>query len=132
MIGPTDPNPILPVPPAQQKKPDEVQAMDVRVLMVKPLAVNGFQVTNVPLTLEMEMTRGTTVKDSFPVPIAMQKVALLHTTEVTVLIVIPLGVNGVHVVPGDADPVLEKIVEPVAVVPDTKQTGCAVVLGQTI
>jgi hypothetical protein len=123
----------LPVPPAQQKKPDEVHAMDVKVLMVKPppLAVNGFQVTTVPLTFEMEMIRGTTVTGSLPVPIAMQKVVLLHTTDVMVLIVMPVWVKAVHVVPAN-DPVLEKIVAPVAVVPEMKQIGCAVALGQTI
>ena len=34
--------------------------------------------------------------------------------------------------PGDAEPVLEKIVAPVDVVPMTKQIGWAVALGQTI
>ena len=40
--------------------------------------------------------------------------------------------NAVQVVPGDAEPVFEMIVAPVAVVPMTKQMGCAVALGQTI
>jgi hypothetical protein len=132
MIGPTDPDPILPVPPAQQKKPDEVQAMEVKVLMVKPLGVNGFHVTTLPLTFVIEMTRGTTVVGSLPVPIATQKVVLLHTTDVMVLIVMPVWVKAVHVVPGADDPVLEKIVAPVAVVPEMKQIGCAVALRQTI
>jgi hypothetical protein len=39
MIGLTEPNPIFPVPLAQQKKPDVVQAIEVNVLIVKPLAV---------------------------------------------------------------------------------------------
>jgi hypothetical protein len=37
--GPTEPVPIFPVPPAQQKSPDVVHARVVKVLMVNPLAL---------------------------------------------------------------------------------------------
>lgn len=39
MSGPTDPDPIFPVPPAQQKSPDVVHARVVKLLIVKVLVV---------------------------------------------------------------------------------------------
>jgi len=36
-IGPTEPEPIFPVPLAQQKLPEVVHATEVKVLIVKPL-----------------------------------------------------------------------------------------------
>jgi len=132
MIGPTDPEPIFPVPLAQQKLPEVVQAIEVKVLMVNPLAVKGFHVTVVPLMLVIEMTTGTRLELTVPVPMAMQNEVLLQTREAIVLIVTPLWVNAVQVVPGADDPVLEKMVDPPEVTPLTKQTGWAELLGQTI
>jgi hypothetical protein len=133
MIGPTDPLPIFPVPLAQQKKPDVVQAIEVNVLIVNPLAVKDFQVTVLPLTLVIEAINGPTEPAPIlPVPMAMQKVVLLQTIEENVLAVMPVWVKAVHVVPGADDPVLEKMVTAAEVVPMTKQIGRAVALGHTM
>ena len=129
MSGPTDPDPIFPVPPAQQKSPEVVHARVVKVLIVNPLALYGFQVTVVPLTLVIEMISGLVVELTVPVPIAMQNVDELHTREVSVFMVIPLCVNAFQVV---VDPVLEMIVAALDVVPIAKQTGVLEVLGQVI
>jgi len=100
--------------------------------MVKPLALNGFQVTVVPLTEVIVTTTGTRLELTVPVPIAAQNVVVPQVSDAIVLMVTPLWVNEVHVVPGDAEPVFEKIVAPLEVVPLTKQIGCVEELGQTI
>lgn len=108
--------------------PVVVHAIPVNAVGVKPLAVYGCQV----VPFEREMISGTTVEGSLPVPMAQHAVLALHTIEVRVLVVMPLWVKAVHVVPGEADPVLAMIVAAVAdVVPMAKQTGCAETLGHT-
>lgn len=93
--------------------------------------MNGFQVTVVPLTLVIVIATGTRLELTVPVPTATQNVVLLQVICTMVLIVMPLWVKAVQVVPGDEDPVFEKIVDPLEVVPVTKQSGCAVELGHT-
>ena len=67
-----------------------VQAIELNEVGVSPvLFVYGFQVTVVPLTVVIEMIKGTTVVVSLPVPMPTQNVVLLHAICVSVLMVIP-------------------------------------------
>ncbi len=129
MIGPTEPEPILPVPLAQQKSPDVVHASEVNVLIVMPLWVNGFQVTVVPLTLRDrdDLRRRRRARSPWP----CRTWRRCRSIDVIVPMVTPLWVKACHVVPGEPEPVLEMIVAAVdEVAPVTKQIGCAVDPGQ--
>lgn len=134
--SPMDADDVVPV--AQQLAAAVAQAIAVKEVGVVPLLL--VYAVHVPLescrisgVVVVWQDQGQVPEVVWLTPIAAQKEVLSQAIWVRLVTVTPdCSVQDVHVVPGDDDPLLEKMVAPEEVVPITKHTGWAELLGHTI